>query len=75
MNHLAFNARLKVGMEVKRVVDMRPQNRNVERDKKIIWLRELRERSQHLSIAFRPQAVRSMWMRHSHKVGVSTLVK
>jgi hypothetical protein len=63
-------------MEVKRMVIMRPQNRNLERDKKIIWLRKLRERTQHLSIALRPQIVRTMWMtRCSHKVDASTLVK
>ena len=52
------------------MVIMRPQNKNVERNKKIIWLRKLRERTQHLSIAFRPQMVRTIWMKHSHKVDV-----
>jgi len=57
------------------MVTMRPQNRNVERDKKITWLRKLRERTQHLSIGFRPQMVRAMWMRYSNKVDASILVK
>lgn len=58
------------------MVIMRPQNKNVERNKKIIWLRKLRERTQHLSIAFRPQIVRTMWMtRCSHKVDASTWVE
>jgi len=41
---------------------MRPRDRNLERNKKIIWMRTLRERTQNLSVAFRPQMVRSMWM-------------
>jgi len=33
-----------------------------ERDKKIAWLRKLRERIQHFSLALRPQTVRAMWV-------------
>ena len=33
-----------------------------ERDKKIKWLRTLRERIQYFSIALRPQRVRMMWV-------------
>ena len=44
---------------------MRPASslRSRERDKKIKWLRKLRERIQHFSLALRPQMVRAMWVR------------
>jgi len=34
-----------------------------ERDKKIAWLRKLREKVQYFSLALRPQTVRAMWAR------------
>jgi len=34
-----------------------------ERDKKIEWLRGLRERLQHFSLALRPQMIRAMWVK------------
>jgi len=49
--------------EVRKLVIRRPQNRNVERSKKIVWLRNLRERTQYLSVAFRPQTVRTIMMK------------
>lgn len=45
------------------MVIRRPYNRNVERTKKIIWLRQLRERTQYLSMSPRPQTVRTILMR------------
>jgi len=44
---------------------MRPTSslRARERDKKVKWLRKLRERIQHFSLALRPQMVRAMWVR------------
>jgi hypothetical protein len=33
-----------------------------ERDKKIKWLREHREKTQYFSVALRPQRVRMMWV-------------
>ena len=33
-----------------------------ERDKKITWLRGLREKVQYFSLALRPQTVRAMWV-------------
>jgi len=33
-----------------------------ERDRKIKWLRKLRERIQYFSVALRPQRVRMMWV-------------
>jgi hypothetical protein len=33
-----------------------------ERDKKITWLREVRERVSYFSVALRPQRVRMMWV-------------
>jgi len=33
-----------------------------ERDKKIMWLREVRERVSYFSVALRPQRVRMMWV-------------
>ena len=33
-----------------------------ERDKKIMWLRTLREKTQHYSVVPRPQRVRIMWV-------------
>jgi len=34
-----------------------------ERDKKIRWLRKLRERIQYFSVTLRPQRVRMMWVK------------
>lgn len=33
-----------------------------ERDKKIMWLRKLREKTQYYSVVPRPQRVRMMWV-------------
>jgi len=61
--------------EVKKLPSMRPRAGNLEREKKISWLRQLRERIQHLSIAFRPQMVRTMWMRRTGKTDARVLVE
>jgi len=50
----------------------KPQNRNLEREKKIIWLRDLRKRTQHLSIALRPQTVNALWMTRCSQADAST---
>jgi len=44
---------------------MRPKGilRQHERDKKVNWLRQLREELQHFSLALRPQTVRMIWVR------------
>jgi len=44
---------------------MRPRTslRSLERDRKVKWLRELREKLQHFSIVLRPQTIRMMWVR------------
>ena len=57
------------------MVIMRPQTQNVERNKQLRWLRQLRERAQHLSIAFRPRMVRMMWMRFTNKEDMKILVE
>jgi len=57
------------------MVIMRPQNKNVERTKKLKWMRQLRDRTQHLSLVLRPQMVRTIWMRFANKTDASILVK
>ena len=57
------------------MVIMRPQNKNVETTKKLRWLRQLRDRTQHLSLVLRPQMVRAIWMRFANKNDASILVE
>ncbi len=61
--------------EVDKLVGTMSLKNRAERIRKQIWLRELRERTQHRSIVLRPQTVRAMWMRYSHKTDASILVK
>lgn len=61
--------------EVDKLVGMISQKNRAERIRKQIWLRELRERTQYRSIILRPQTVRAMWMRYSHKDDASVLIK
>jgi hypothetical protein len=35
-----------------------------ERNEKIQWLRKHREMTQYLSVVERPQAVRTLWLKH-----------
>jgi hypothetical protein len=51
--------------EVKKLPTIRPKGslRQRERDKKIQWLRQLREKLQHFSLALRPQTIRMIWVK------------
>jgi len=47
------------------VPTMRPKTslRSRERDKKVKWLRQLRQKLQHFSLALRPQTIRAIWVK------------
>jgi hypothetical protein len=42
---------------------MGKEKEKIDRDRQVRWLRELRTRTQYLSLVLRPQGIRQLWMK------------